>query len=168
MSSDDLKCLAQEFRAALDAELMGDTRCEVRLPSRESVASFCRLYLEILFPLRFLPPPRPESEAYPQVAEIRRLLSDLICSAVRFDCRRSGKEIPDKLDTYAEGVLQKLVEQSSDLARLLATDIHAAYHNDPAAGAWRKSCWLTRSLRPLPFSVWPTASTCSMCPSSPA
>ena len=32
MSADDMKCLAQEFRADLDAQLAGDERSDFNLP----------------------------------------------------------------------------------------------------------------------------------------
>jgi hypothetical protein len=41
-----MKCLAQEFRADLDAQLAGDERSDFNLPRREAVATICRRYLE--------------------------------------------------------------------------------------------------------------------------
>jgi serine O-acetyltransferase len=135
MSVDEMKLLAQEFRAALDAESAGYDNGRCRLPNRESVATLCRLYLEILFPLYFLSSDReaPGTRAHPQLMEIQTLLSNLICSAVRFDCRRRGRPVPSDLEGYAQGVRQNLIEQFPDLARLLASDIEAAFSNDPAA-----------------------------------
>jgi serine O-acetyltransferase len=138
MSSDDLKCLAQEFRANLDAQMAGDERCDVNLPKREAVAALCRRYLEVLFPIYYrcgeqkVPGKR---DSLPLLKDIQDLLTQQICSAVRFDCRRSGKAAPGELEKYAEETHKKLIEQFADLAHLLATDIEAAYHNDPAAGS---------------------------------
>ena len=53
MSLDEMRLLAQEFRAALEAESAGDDSGPCRLPNRESVATLCRRYLEVLFPLYF-------------------------------------------------------------------------------------------------------------------
>jgi len=135
MSIEDLKILAEEFRTALDAEMAGDERCQFRLPSRDSVAVFCRRYLEILFPLYFLSPDRQGTGkgTYPQLVEIQSLLADLTCGAVRFECGRRGKETPGTLESYASEVSAKLLGYFPDLARLLASDIDAAYHNDPSA-----------------------------------
>jgi len=137
MSADDMKCLAQEFRADVDAQLAGDERSDLNLPRREAVATLCRRYLEVLFPLYYLGGERevPGTRACLPRMEIQSLLSNQICSAVRFECRRSGKPTPTDLEDYAEEVYKNLFGQFPDLARLLATDIEAAYHNDPAAGS---------------------------------
>jgi serine O-acetyltransferase len=132
-----MKCLAQEFRADVDAQLAGDERSDLNLPRREAVATLCRRYLEVLFPLYYLGGERevPGTRACLPRMEIQSLLSNQICSAVRFECRRSGKPTPTDLEDYAEEVYKNLFGQFPDLARLLATDIEAAYHNDPAAGS---------------------------------
>ena len=136
MSADDMKCLAQEFRADLDAQLAGDELSEFNLPRREVVATICRRYLEVLFPIYFLCGERevPGVRACKHLVEIQTLLSTQICSAVRFECRRSGKQTPPDLERYAEETHKNLFGQLPELAHLLGTDIGAAYHNDPAAG----------------------------------
>jgi serine O-acetyltransferase len=137
MSADDLKCLAQEFRADLDAQLAGDELSDFNLPRREAVATVCRRYLEVLFPIYFHSIDRevPGARTCHHLIEIQTLLSKQICSAVRFECRRSGKQTPGDLEHFAEAIHQNLFGQLPELARLLATDIEAAYHNDPAASS---------------------------------
>jgi serine O-acetyltransferase len=137
MSTDDMKWLAQEFRAALDAHLVGDDHGEFHLPNRETVALICRRYLEILFPIYFLSgdPVALGTQAESYLEEIRTLLASQICSAVRFDCRRSGKPAPADPGPCADVLLENLFGQLPDLARLLATDLEAAFHNDPAASS---------------------------------
>jgi serine O-acetyltransferase len=137
MSVDDMKCLAQEFRADLDVQLAGDEQNDLSLPRRDVVATICRRYLEVLFPTYFLSsePAVPGSPAGQHLVEIKTLLAKQICSAVRFECRRSGKPRPADLEEYAADVQRNVLEQLPDLARLLASDIEAAYHNDPAAGS---------------------------------
>ncbi|MGA2964386.1 MAG: serine O-acetyltransferase [Candidatus Korobacteraceae bacterium] len=137
MSAEDMKCLAQEFRADLDAQLAGDESSEFNLPTREAVATLCRRYLEILFPIYYLSGERevPGALACHHLIEIQTLLAQQICSAVRFECRRSGKLIPSDLEHYAEDAHKSLFMQLPELARLLSTDIDAAYHNDPSASS---------------------------------
>jgi serine O-acetyltransferase len=137
MPTDEMTCLAQEFRADLDAQLAGDERSDFSLPRREAVATICRRYLEVLFPIYYLcgEGEVPGTRACLHLMEIQTLLSKQICSAVRFECRRSGKQAPADLEHYAEEVHKNLFGQCADLARLLATDIEAAYHNDPAASS---------------------------------
>jgi serine O-acetyltransferase len=137
MSVDEMKCLAQEFRVALDAQLAGDSGIEFRLPSRDVVALICHRYLETLFPIHFLSDEgeAPGTPAGIYLREIHSLLAGQICSAVRFDCRRTGKSAPANLEDCADKVLKNLFGQLSELARLLASDIEAAFHNDPAASS---------------------------------
>ena len=134
MSADEMKCLAQEFRADLDAQLAGDESSEFNLPTREAVAIICRRYLEVLFPIYYLCGEReaPGTLACHHLIEIQTLLAKQICRAVRFECRRSGKPIPTETSSnYAEEIHKNLFAQFPELAHLLATDIQAAYHNDP-------------------------------------
>ena len=135
MSTDDMKCLAQEFRADLEAQLTGDERSEFNLPNREAVATLCRRYLEVLFPIYYR---CGEDDGHgangcQQSADIRALLTQQVCSAVRFEYRRRGNPPPAELELYAEDVHARAFGQFPELAHLLATDIEAAYHNDPAA-----------------------------------
>lgn len=136
MLANDLKQLAQEFRADLDARLDGEEQNDFQLPRREAVAGICHRYLEILFPIYFLSGERetPGPPVGEHLKEIQTLLSKQICSAVRFECRRRSKQAPADLTQYADEIGQKLFAQLSDLARLLGTDLAAAYNNDPAAG----------------------------------
>lgn len=136
MSAEDMKCLAQEFRADLDAQLSGDEGSEFNLPRREAVALVCQQYLGVLFPIYFLggEGEAPGTPAYLQLMAIQDQLSKQICSAVRFECRRSGKPAPPDVGPCAGETVAKLFAQLPELAHLLATDIEAAYHNDPAAG----------------------------------
>jgi len=137
MSKDDIKCLAQEFRADLDAQLAGDATSEFILPRREAVALVCQRYLEVLFPIYFVgsEAEAPGTPAHFQLVDVQEQLSRQICSAVRFECRRSGKPAPDDVGPCAGETVGKLFAQLPELAHLLATDIEAAYHNDPAAGS---------------------------------
>ena len=137
MSADDMKCLAQEFRADLDAQLAGEERSDFNLPGRDIVATICRRYLEVLFPIYYLCGERevPGTRACRHLIEIQTLLASQICSAVRFEYRRSGQPAPGDLDSYAEDIHKSLFGQFPELAHLLATDIEAAYHNDPAASS---------------------------------
>jgi serine O-acetyltransferase len=137
MSIDDLSCLAREFRAALDEPLGKDDGGEYQLPGRDAVALICRRYLDILFPVFFLgeAPGDPETGSYRCLREMRNLLTSQICHAVRFDSHRTGKAVPADLRKWAEEITQTLFEKMPNLARLLASDIEAAYQNDPAASS---------------------------------
>jgi serine O-acetyltransferase len=137
MNGEDMKCLAQEFRANLDAQLAGDEASDFNLPRREVVATICRRYLEVLFPIFYVggDGEAAGTGACRHLTEIHALLGKQICSAVRFECRRSGKPLPRDLEHCAEEIHKTLSGQLPELAHLLATDIDAAYHNDPAASS---------------------------------
>src|SRR5208282_811791 len=104
---DELKCLAREFRSALEARLSGDPAGEYRLPSKEDVATFCRRYLDSLFPLHHA----PEESSSPQATHFEEELEVLL----------------------AEQIFGKIRAQLPKLAHLQATDLQAALKNDPAA-----------------------------------
>jgi len=121
----------------MDAQLAGDERSDFNLPRREAVATLCHRYLEILFPVYFPGSERAVLDTCTSLslADIQTQLTKQICSAVRFECRRSDKPTPADLEQHAEEVHKNLFEQLPELAHLLATDIEAAYDNDPSASS---------------------------------
>jgi serine O-acetyltransferase len=137
MDDKRLESLASEFKMALDAQLSGDRGCEFRLPSREAAAQICRHYLELLFPV-FYQGQRTAldctaTEARHYLAEIATLLREQLCSAMRFDRRCQGEESPVDIEDRAQELTEHLFRHLPELAILLASDIEAAFRNDPAA-----------------------------------
>ena len=137
MDVQDMKSLAGEFKLALDAQLAGDDRSEFKLPSREAVAVICRRYLDVLLPVFFngggLERSVPGSDSRWYLRGVETLLAEQICCAVRFDLRRRGQPTPANIEDCAGKQLEELFSQLPELSRLLASDIEAAFHNDPAA-----------------------------------
>jgi serine O-acetyltransferase len=137
MDIQNMKSLAGEFKLALDAQLAGDERSEFKLPSREAVAAICRRYLDVLLPVFFnggrLERGALGDDSHGYLRDVETLLAEQICRAVRFDLRRSGQPVPADLEECAGKYLETLFDQLPELSRLLASDIEAAFHNDPAA-----------------------------------
>jgi serine O-acetyltransferase len=137
MNLERLNILASEFKAALDAQLAGDEASQFKLPRRDAVATICRLYVDMLFPVFF-----PSQSKHPEgqknnrrfyLREIEPLLADQMCRAICFDCRAKGKPLPANLAGCAAEQIEVLFQQLPELSRLLASDIDAAFQNDPAA-----------------------------------
>jgi len=137
MEEELLENLAREFKLALDAEASGEGLNEYRLPSREAVAGICRRYLDLLFPFfyqgRRLSSDTLSSEARNYWSEIENALVEQMCRAMRFDMRRRGVPIPPRIENCAREQLEALFRQLPELSQLLASDIDAAFQNDPAA-----------------------------------
>ena len=136
MDLERLNCLASEFKLALDAQLAGEDRSQFKLPSKDAVAVICRRYLEVLFPV-YYHTQNGNRESFkiqvrPYLREVETLLAEQICQAICFDCRCQGKPLPTQLESTAAGQLEAVSAQLPELARLLASDINAAFHNDPA------------------------------------
>ena len=125
--------LADEFRSALEARLSGDPAGEYRLPSKDEVTKFCRLFLEALFPLYYEPSHHRTPQACHFLEELELQLAQQIVCAVRFDCHCRDKETPKNLPRAAEELLAAFRAKLPHLAHLLATDLQAALKNDPAA-----------------------------------
>jgi serine O-acetyltransferase len=134
-----LENLASEFKTALDAQLAGDYGCEFQLPSREAAAQICRHYLELLFPVFYqgqgAEPDRAATGSRHYLVEIETLLREQLCSAMRFDRRCQGDQPPFDIEDRAQELTEHLFGQLPELARLLASDIEAAFRNDPAAAS---------------------------------
>ena len=136
MDLERLNCLASEFKLALDAQLAGEDSSQFKLPSKGAVAVICRRYVDVLFPVYFHTRNGDQGsfkmQVRPYLREVETLLIDQICQAICFDCRCHGKPLPAKLEDCAAEQLEAVIEQLPELARLLASDIDAAFHNDPA------------------------------------
>jgi serine O-acetyltransferase len=137
MDDQRMESLASEFKAALDAQLAGDYGCEFQPPDREAAAQICRRYLELLFPVfyqgRDADLERVLAGGKHYLVEIETLLRDQLCSAMRFDRRCRGDQSPVNLEDCAQELTERLFGFLPELARLLATDLEAAFRNDPAA-----------------------------------
>jgi serine O-acetyltransferase len=137
MENEEIKTLAREFKAALDAQLAGEEREKFMLPSRSAVEVVCHRYLEVLLPVFFkggqVRPDTLDPASRLYLREVETLLRDQMCRAVRFDTCRRGKPLPADLEDCAEKHVAELFRQLPELSRLLASDIEAAFHNDPAA-----------------------------------
>jgi len=137
MDDQRLDSLASEFKAALDARLSGDYGCEFQPPDREAAAQICRRYLELLFPVFYLGRgadlERVVAGGKHYLVEIETLLREQLCSAMRFDRRCRGDQSPLNLEDCAQELTERLFGFLPELARLLATDLEAAFRNDPAA-----------------------------------
>jgi serine O-acetyltransferase len=137
MEYEDIKTLAREFRVAFDAQLAGDDSEEVKLPNRAAVEVICRHYLDVLLPVLFeegrLDASTAGVEERRYLDEMRALLREQMCRAIRFDLRRGGATLPADLEDCAGKHVDEVFRQLPELSRLLASDIEAAFHNDPAA-----------------------------------
>jgi serine O-acetyltransferase len=130
--------LASEFRSALEARLSGDPAGEYRLPSKDEVTKFCRLYLEALFPLYYEPEHHRSPHASHFLESLELQLAEQIICAVRFDCHCREKASPGNLPRAAEDLLVSFRAKLPHLAHLLATDLQAALKNDPAAQGYEE------------------------------
>lgn len=135
MDSQQMKRLSLTFGKALRANLRGGDRA-FELPSRKVVAEICQGYLEALFPLfdhsgqgtHF---PR---RAKPYLKDFEQLLAAQVCHAICLECHCRDKGIPARIEGTARERVDAVLEKLPSLARLLASDVDAAFHNDPAAG----------------------------------
>ena len=136
--NNDLQSLAREFRLALEARLADAAMWEYRLPSKDEVALFCRTYLDGLFPLFYAKEEVQSPHAAGFLAQLDSQLVEQIIYAMRFDFNCCGKPVPAHLAQNAADLVQALRARFSQLARLLATDLHAAIKNDPAASGYEE------------------------------
>jgi serine O-acetyltransferase len=132
-ANNDLGCLANEFRAALEARLSGDPAGEYRLPSKDEVGEFCRRYLEALLPLYYEPNASPSPHVAHFLEQLDSLLAEQIVRAKRFDCSCRGNKAPLDLIRSAVDLTAAIHGKLPRLAHLLSTDLRAAMKNDPAA-----------------------------------
>src|SRR6201998_1741427 len=111
---------------------------EYRLPSKDEVATFCRAYLDALFPLYFAKEEVSSPDAAGFLAQLDLQLAEQIVYAMRFDLHCCGKPVPSNLSESATHLVAELHSKLPKLAQLLATDLQAALKNDPAASGYEE------------------------------
>jgi serine O-acetyltransferase len=136
--NNDLRTLAREFRLALEARLTDASMWEYRLPSKDEVATFCRAYLDALFPLYFAKEEVSSPDAAGFLAQLDLQLAEQIVYAMRFDLNCCGKPVPANLSESARQLVEALHAKLPRLAQLLGTDLQAALKNDPAASGYEE------------------------------
>ena len=129
-----LNTLSLTFGKALEAGLTsGDKSFE--LPSRRDIAEICRRYTKGLFPLFYHSDHGSNFPARARVylKDIEKLLTDQVCRAIHLDCHCRGGRVPPAIKKTARERVDQALESLPELARLLASDVDAAFCGDPAA-----------------------------------
>jgi len=134
MDSSKMNTLSLTFGKALGASFRGGDKA-FELPSRRVVAEICQRYVQALFPLFYH---SDQGSNFPRLARvylknIEELLADQVCHAVRLECHCQGKRVPAAIKKSAREPVEAVLEKLPVLARLLASDVDAAFGNDPAA-----------------------------------
>jgi serine O-acetyltransferase len=129
-----MNTLSLTFGKALEANLRsGDISFE--LPSRREVAEICRRYTRGLFPL-FYHSDRGSNfprQARVYLKDIEKLLTDQVCRATHLQSHCQGRRVSAGLKKAAQERVDLALESLPELARLLASDVDAAFSGDPAA-----------------------------------
>ena len=129
-----MNMLSLTFGKALEASLRrGDKSFE--LPSRRAVAEICRRYTRGLFPL-FYHSDRGSNfprQARVYLKDIEKLLTDQICRATHLQHHCQGLRVSPGLRKTARERVDQALESLPELARLLASDVDAAFCSDPSA-----------------------------------
>lgn len=141
MDFETLNRLAAILKSNLEAQLAEDASGRSKLPSRAVIEKICHHYVDTLFALFHYSgngnPHFVRSQVSVYLKDIKALLVKQICHAVRLESHTRGKPLPQGADEAREQV-EALFEQVPEAARLLASDIDAAFSNDPAAAGYEE------------------------------
>jgi serine O-acetyltransferase len=134
MDLQKMNTLSLTFGKALAANLAGGDKT-FELPSRSAVEEICHRYADALFPLFYH---SDRGSNFPRQARvylkaIEKLLTGQICRAIHLECHCQGRKVPSGIRKTARERVDLVLESLPELARLLASDVDAAYSNDPAA-----------------------------------
>jgi serine O-acetyltransferase len=107
------------------------------LPDRESVAKVCRGVLALLFPGFFtaerISKAELDTHTMSQLMELQSLLLDQTAKSLRYAARIGGKTPPAHLAEHTRGLVLEQLDHLARVRELVATDVEAAFKNDPAA-----------------------------------
>jgi len=134
MSTNPSRNLASESPLEQSDAVRGQDSARFRLPSRARVAGITRCYLAMLR-LRLFDGKGggPQAETSTYLLTIQKLFTEQICRALQLDSRCYATPDPTEVENYAAEHTQTLIGQFPQLASLLASDVEAAFGNDPAA-----------------------------------
>ncbi len=137
MSSHRLDTLAKALRQTYDYKLGINEASDDALPDRESAAELCHRALGLLFPGFFTAARTSreylDSHIKQQLIGLETLLRDQVQRALRFDLRVRGQELPANLAAHTHELVDDLIGDLVTVREVLATDVDAAFQNDPAA-----------------------------------
>ena len=140
MDLEKLNRLAAVFKRSLDSQPGADDACRSALPGRAVIEKACHSYVQTLFALFHYSsngnPCFVEEKARFYLHEVRALFSDQVCRAMRLQAVVRGEPAQANFEGEVSDRIEAAFEQIPDLARLLASDVDAAYSNDPAAGGY--------------------------------
>jgi serine O-acetyltransferase len=142
MKFQQLNRLAEAFKHNLDGSIIDDEVHPSTLPSRVVIEKICNCYLKTLFALfhygsngeeRFL----GERVGF-YLGEIRALLLKQTCHAVHLQAFTRDKPVDEGMEESIKERIEAVFEQLPEVARLLGSDVDAAFANDPAAAGYEE------------------------------
>lgn len=138
-----LNRLAAVFQESLDNRNAEGACCPRRIPSRTVIEKLCANYVQTLFALfqYDMTAGQGHSEktnAAPYLQQIQTLLFEQVCCAVRLQAIMRGEPADAGLVADVGKKIEATFEQIPEVARLLASDVDAAFSNDPAAGGYEE------------------------------
>ncbi len=141
MDFEKLNRLAEVFKDDLDHVTADDPR-HSRLPSRAVIEKVCGRYARTLFALFQYSREGDQLFEVEKVRfylqEIRVLLFEQICHGERLRRRMQDELADSTLDSKVKERVEAVFSQVPELARLLASDVTAAFENDPAVSGYEE------------------------------
>jgi serine O-acetyltransferase len=142
MDLEKLNRLATVFKDSLDPRAAESASCACRIPSRPVVEKVCHDYVQALFALFHYSsngsPHFVEEKARFYLQEVRKVLFEQICHAVCVQAVTRGDQWEIGFETEVRDKIETVFEEVPGVARLLASDVDAAFSNDPAAGGYEE------------------------------
>ncbi|MHC5067813.1 MAG: serine acetyltransferase [Planctomycetota bacterium] len=136
MDNDRLDRIAQAITTSHRSDRHSD-RSHDHLPDRETVSEVCRRVLSLLFPGFFtkhhLFCGHVDTFVRQALLEVEDMLHGLVLGARRFHHATLGEAIPERLAADVSEQLHAFFDTCADVAATVATDVQAAFDNDPAA-----------------------------------
>ncbi len=141
MDFEKLNRLAEIFKADLDHANADDPRHSC-LPNRAAIEQMCTRYVKTLFaPFRYT----REGDQHFEADQVRRYLQEVraqlfeqICHGERLGRRMRDEPLDDTLESKVKQTVDAVFDQVPQLARLLASDVTAAFENDPAVSGYEE------------------------------
>jgi serine O-acetyltransferase len=137
MSDDRLDQLAASLLSSYDSGLGVNDFSDLSLPERETVNNICALVLSLMFPGFFHADriSRDNLDLFTKqhLIDLETSLVDQATRAMRCEARSKGKPLTSALEHEARDLIHDMLGDLANVRRLIATDVEAAFHNDPAA-----------------------------------
>ncbi len=137
MNSNQLDRIASSIHTAMQHNKKTEHINFAALPDRRTITTICDIALSLFFPGFFDSTPLTtdyiDTWTKQQIITLEQTLCEQVCRSTRYTMKKAGDKIDGDIQAISRERLQSFLDHLPAIAELVASDVEAAFQNDPAA-----------------------------------